>query len=157
MSMIKIPGEERLFYDTVSKIVYERQENGDFNAFSIYGARLVTLVDQLGVALTSLGGNNFIPEDSADTDVLCGVEHKEAAPAGATKVMLFPVSGTTAVRAALGSSGVLATTTSGVRVPGTAAGTNPVDAIILSLAALDTHLSLIAESGTPTIGVVWGT
>jgi hypothetical protein len=40
MSMIKIPGEERLFYDTATKTVYERQENGDFNAIRISGAAL---------------------------------------------------------------------------------------------------------------------
>jgi hypothetical protein len=42
MSMVKIPGEERLFYDTATKTVYERQENGDFNPVSVSGAGLVT-------------------------------------------------------------------------------------------------------------------
>jgi hypothetical protein len=31
MSMIPIPGESRLYYDTASRLINERQENGDFN------------------------------------------------------------------------------------------------------------------------------
>jgi hypothetical protein len=41
MSMVPIPGEKNLFYDSATKTVYERQENGDFNAVSISGAALV--------------------------------------------------------------------------------------------------------------------
>lgn len=42
MSMVPIPGEKNLFYDTVSKIVYERQENVDMNPISTGGAAHVT-------------------------------------------------------------------------------------------------------------------
>ena len=116
---------------------------------SISGAALVTIKSGAFIA-----PNQAYDADQAVTDAGVLV----AIPSGATKVELGMVSGTIAVRAAFGDSAVLATPTQGVRVPGIAAGTNPVPGRIYDVPSGATSMHLDAESaGTSTISIAWGT
>lgn len=83
MARVPIPGEKNLTYDTVSKVVYERQENGDDNAISIAGAALVTDPNTINMidSTTTAGYTYFgtAPLDSLFTAVVWTVRKMDNA------------------------------------------------------------------------------
>lgn len=85
---------------------------------------------------------------------------REAIPTGAHKIWVCNESVTTlqSVRFVFGDSTITAVATGGYRVsPGitTAAGDNGPKALEVEVPTDATHWAYIAESGTPTINVVW--
>jgi hypothetical protein len=115
-----------------------------------------------GALLVSIGGSSgggITPNPAYDADqAVTEAGVLVSIPAGAETVEIGMVSGTIAVRAAFGDAAVLASATEGVRVPGIAAGTNPVPARVYNVPEGATSMHLITESaGTSTISIAWGT
>jgi len=117
------------------------------------GALPVSCPQAVGIGVV---GSNYDADKTATT-----TSKREAIPSGAPAIWVSNESVTTleSARFVFGDSTIVATATSGFRVsPGitTAAGDNGRKDISVPVPEAATHWAYIAESGTPTLNVVWG-